>query len=139
MSQVKLIVEQHNTLPGSGKVIDLNLSLDEGFNIVGVIRTDFDTDLNGETRSNDDLAPVIHYGSINHLVGKLLTMIDATVTDKEQRQAQKDLFKQIAWDWYQTYRDNLTYPWRIDKEATTPAQTATGLLDKQKATAPLNK
>lgn len=127
MSQVKLVVEPYNTIPGSGKVIDLNLSLDEGFKIVGVIRTDFNADLSGTIRSNDDLSPVVHYESINHLVGKLLTIIDAATTDKEQRQAQKDLFRQIAWEWYHNQRDYLTYPWRIDKESVSSAETVQDL------------
>jgi hypothetical protein len=119
MSKVKLIVDSYGSLPGMGRVIDINLKLDEKEKVAGVIRTDFDTDEHGSTRVSDDINPVVPYEYINTLVGRLLTLIDASTVDKEQRQAQKDLFKQIAWDWYQSYGDNLTPPWRKDKEANT--------------------
>ena len=119
MSKVKLIVDSHGSLPGMGRVIDTDLKLDEKEKVTGVIRTDFDTDEYGSTRVSDDINPVVPYEYINNLIGKLLTLIDASTVDKEQRQAQKDLFRQIVWNWYQYYGDNLTPPWSKDKEANT--------------------
>lgn len=107
MSKVKLIVEKYNSLPGMGRVIDLELRLDESERVAGVIRTDFDPEQDGSRRVSDDVDPVVPFEHINHLVGKLLTIVDASTADKEQRQAQKDLFKQAAWDWYSAHGDAL--------------------------------
>jgi hypothetical protein len=35
---------------------------------------------------------------LNHVLGKVLTVVDATVMDKEQRDAQKSLYKSAVWD-----------------------------------------
>ena len=37
---------------------------------------------------------------INTLIGVLLTLIDATFTDKEQRRAMKTCIKSRVWDWF---------------------------------------
>lgn len=36
----------------------------------------------------------------SYLEGKILTIIDATFSDPQQRKAQKDVFRDILWDWY---------------------------------------
>jgi len=36
-------------------------------------------------------------GAYRQLEGKLLTLVDATFSDTEQRKAQKDIIKQILW------------------------------------------
>ena len=36
---------------------------------------------------------------VNNLVGKLLTIIDASYTDATQRTAVKQLIKNVVWDW----------------------------------------
>lgn len=115
MSKVKLIVGSLS-IPNDGAVIRTGVSVPEDQRIVGIIRTDFDPASDGSVRASDDLDPVISYERINDLVGKLLTMIDATFTDKEQRQAMKDLYKQIAWDWYQNQQQPLQRPWENDRE-----------------------
>jgi hypothetical protein len=121
MSKVKLIIcegygnQGKPRIGNTEKIIDLGIEVPDTHDIMGVVRYDFDAEPNGDVRSNDELDPVIRYERINTLVGKLLTVIDATIVDKEQRQAQKDLFKQIAWDWYMGQRDELVEPWRLDK------------------------
>jgi len=37
---------------------------------------------------------------VKMLVGRLLTYIDATYTDKEQREAQKSLVRVLVYEWY---------------------------------------
>ena len=41
----------------------------------------------------------IDYRDFYPLVGRLLTLVDATYTDKEQRKAQKDVVKPILYNW----------------------------------------
>lgn len=36
---------------------------------------------------------------VGNLEGKILTLIDASIADKEQKQAMKDMARQIIWDW----------------------------------------
>lgn len=43
----------------------------------------------------------INYTEIYDLVGKLLTFVDATFQDKEQRKAMKTLIKHTVYDWYE--------------------------------------
>lgn len=45
-------------------------------------------------------APRLFQRNVNHLVGELLTTIDATFTDPTQREAQKTITKETIWDWY---------------------------------------
>ena len=40
---------------------------------------------------------LLSYDAIRNLEGKLLTLIDATFTDKEQRKAMKDVFRRTLW------------------------------------------
>jgi len=42
----------------------------------------------------------LDYDDARDIVGKLLTYIDATFTDKEQREAQKQLVKRTVYDWF---------------------------------------
>lgn len=122
MSKVKLVIaEGYGTdvrphITGSEKVIDLKLEVPETHNIIGVIRTDFDQDIDGSKRTNDDLIPLVHYPQINNLVGKFLTLVDATFQDPTQRKAFKDLISGIPWDWYTSQHDSMVSPWRKDKD-----------------------
>ena len=36
---------------------------------------------------------------ISHLEGRMLTLVDASISDPEQRKALKDLFRQDIWTW----------------------------------------
>ena len=60
-----------------------------------------------EKYKNDGTLPVtyeVNTYDISNLEGKLLTFIDATVLDKEQRKAQKDIIRQMLWEWIFTNR-----------------------------------
>jgi hypothetical protein len=39
----------------------------------------------------------VSYEALQNLEGKVLTLIDASISDKEQRKAMKDLFRNIYW------------------------------------------
>jgi hypothetical protein len=41
----------------------------------------------------------IELNEVSNLVGKLLTVADASFTDKQQREGVKSLIKQIVWAW----------------------------------------
>lgn len=49
--------------------------------------------------SGDTNATIWDYSDESRLVGKLLTYIDATYTDKEQREAHKDIVKNLVYDY----------------------------------------
>lgn len=49
----------------------------------------------------------INFTDIDNLIGKLLTIVDATFTDKEQREAQKSVIKSIVRDWGHSRYDYL--------------------------------
>lgn len=52
-------------------------------------------------KSSDEVIKCeINYNEIYDLVGKLLTYIDATFIDQEQRKAQKTLVKHLVYGWY---------------------------------------
>lgn len=116
MSKVKLVVKPHRTL-SNGSVVSTEVSVPENMQIVGVIRTDFDKDDEGIRRVSDDLAAVLSVDDINVIVGKLLTVIDATFVDKEQRQAMKDIFKTELWSWEQILVQRITPAWEEDRDA----------------------
>lgn len=59
-----------------------------------------------EEKSWDASGTVINGHHIDSLVGKLLTYIDATYQDKDQREAQKKIARQTAWDWFNTHRES---------------------------------
>lgn len=54
--------------------------------------------------SGDSNATIWDYQDESRLVGKLLTYIDATYTDKEQRQAHKDIVKDLVYGYCQELR-----------------------------------
>lgn len=54
-----------------------------------------------DSPSMDEIANIWDYTDENHLVGKLLTYIDATYTDKEQRDAHKSLIKDLVYGYCQ--------------------------------------
>lgn len=113
MSKVQLIVNTNF----ESRVIDLDVRVPEYESIIGVIRTDFDVDPEGTQRASDGIDPVVPLERINNLVGKLLTLADAMVADKDQRKAAKDLLTQIAWDWYRDLNAQPIEAWRKDRDA----------------------
>ena len=54
----------------------------------------------------DNVAVIIEHHKVANLVGKLLTYVDATFTDVEQRKAHKDIVNQIVYDWYSYHMRN---------------------------------
>lgn len=59
---------------------------------------------NSHTIGGDSNAAIWNYQDEQRLVGKLLTYIDATYSDKEQRQAHKDILKDVAYGYFQEIR-----------------------------------
>lgn len=54
--------------------------------------------------SASSVAVIWDYHDENTLIGKLLTYIDATYTDKEQREAHKRLIKDMVYGYYEELR-----------------------------------
>lgn len=65
------------------------------------MRSDYD----GLDRDGNALR-VIRKWQVQDLVGQLLTYVDATYSDKEQRQAQKDLVRHHVYTWFDTWCAN---------------------------------
>lgn len=93
---------------GTEQYIDTGIRVSDERDILAVIRRDFDVEPDGSRRSNPSLDPVVRYERINDLLGKLLTLVDASTTDAAQRKAQKDLFKQTVWGWYEAQTAGLS-------------------------------
>ena len=65
------------------------------------------------TEQGENYYGLISYEAIQKLEGKLLTLVDATFTDKEQRKAQKTSVRRTIWfDWVKDwiYRGDTTMP-----------------------------
>jgi|SRR6185312_5933327 len=114
MSTVKLITRKSNDL-NFGDVVELDLKLAEDVNVIGVVRSDFEVEENGDRRVSDGLDTVMSIEDINNLQGRLLTLVEAFITDPEQRKAAKDLVKQNTWSWYTERMDGLSRAWRFNK------------------------
>src|SRR5688572_6402906 len=52
------------------------------------------------TIGGDINACILRHRDVSDLVGKLLTYVDATFTDAEQRKAHKDIVKGLVYDWH---------------------------------------
>ncbi len=123
MSKVKLVLRKNNDL-GHGELVELAVTVPDATLIAGVVRYDFETNEKGETRVSDDLAPVIEISNINYLTGQILTLVEGTISDPEQRKAAKDLFRNTIWGWYTAQMEGLSRAWRFDKgfEIDTPTK-----------------
>lgn len=55
--------------------------------------------------SGDYNACILEHNDVSSLVGQLLTYIDATFTDPEQRKAHKDIVKEKVYGWHQSLRE----------------------------------
>ncbi len=81
--------------------------------ILGVSTIDAEVDDDTKTKGYiiDQVFPTLDQRDIDNLVGKLLTYVDATFTDVEQRKAHKDILRSSLWDWFElkhkSARDNL--------------------------------
>lgn len=121
MSKVKLVIVKKNTL-GYGDLVSTTVELPEDTKIIGVARSEFEPESDGSQRVSDDLVPVMHLESINNLIGKLMTQVEASITDPEQRKAAKDIYRQLVWEWYTNHTSSLSRAWCFDKgfETDTP-------------------
>lgn len=54
--------------------------------------------------SGDVTAAIWSYDDESRLIGKILTYIDATFLDKEQRHAHKDIMKDVVYGYFQELR-----------------------------------
>jgi hypothetical protein len=114
MSKVKLIIRKRNSLD-FGEVTDVVLNLQKSDRVIGIVETDFEPEDDGSVRASDGLDPVVTIENINHLMGQVLTLVEASTIDPEQRKAAKDLYKQTVWGWYTGLNDGLSRAWRFDK------------------------
>lgn len=55
----------------------------------------------------DKFGAMINWDEINELLGVLLTYVDATYSDNEQRKAHKSLLKNAVRDWYNRCEEKL--------------------------------
>jgi hypothetical protein len=63
---------------------------------------------------------LVKYDSLRNLEGKILTIIDASFQDKEQRKAVKDIFRRTFWfDWveYSIYKGKDSMPVGMPRES----------------------
>lgn len=58
-----------------------------------------------ELPGGDSNAIILDSQDFSSILGKLLTYVDATYTDPEQRKAHKDLIKQTLWGWEHELRE----------------------------------
>ncbi len=58
--------------------------------------------------SNDVVFPIGNT-SIDGLVGRILTIVDASIQDKQQREAIKTIVRKSVWDWYFANRPSNDY------------------------------
>lgn len=57
---------------------------------------------------------LVSYENLQNLEGKILTMIDASFQDREQRKAVKDMFRRMYWfDWIENNMYKGTNPFPI--------------------------
>ena len=96
------------------------IEIDEKRSAIGIVLAEFEPDSDGTKRVSGEFLPVIGINDMNNLSGKLMTLIDATFSDAEQRKAMKDLFTQTAWGWFHDRADRvskayLTFEGKSDK------------------------
>jgi hypothetical protein len=60
----------------------------------------------GYPASDGDInSAILDYKDVQNLVGKLLTYVDATYSDQEQRKAHKDIVRNAVYEWERTLRE----------------------------------
>jgi hypothetical protein len=59
---------------------------------------------------------MINWDELNELIGLLLTYVDATYQDKEQREAHKSLVRNTVRDWYNRCEDHLPVKMRWEAD-----------------------
>lgn len=99
------------------------IDIDEKRKAIGVVMAEFEPDSDGTKRVSGEFLPTIGIHDMNNLNGKLLTLIDATFSDNEQRKAMKDLFTQTAWGWYHDREGRLFKAYEAFENEPTKEQT----------------
>lgn len=107
--KVKLVFEKSYTenrgLSVNSFSEDISVDLPEGFKMAHLVSAVcYDPYQGGDQPNSDTYATIWEYEDENRLVGKLLTYIDATYTDVEQRKAHKDLVKDLVYGYFSDLR-----------------------------------
>ena len=78
---------------------DIDIELPPGFEMATLVAARCYDPVQGDNARpvSDTTAVIWDYVDENRLVGKLLTYIDATYTDKEQREAHKNLVRDVVY------------------------------------------
>lgn len=63
--------------------------------------------------------PLLGYSEVNAILGKILTFVDATYTDKEQREATKKILRTTIWEYNNYLQEQLTNGFKRAKEQKT--------------------
>lgn len=104
MRKVKLVFEKSFLeVPTFKDTFSKDIEVEEpegfdGFRLIGA-RIYESKDTQHTFPGGDVNAPILEYRDVDYLVGKLLTYVDATFTDQEQRKAHKDIVRQMVSDW----------------------------------------
>lgn len=65
-----------------------------------VLAVSIENDMQMAKGSFDSSGTIVDWHEIDDLVGKLLTYVDATYSDKEQREAHKSIVRDTVWKWF---------------------------------------
>ena len=80
---------------------DINVDLPEGFEMANIVSAVCYDLMQGSNHPSSDIyANIWDHEDEGRLVGKLLTYIDATYSDKEQREAHKALVKDLMYGYF---------------------------------------
>lgn len=63
--------------------------------------------------------PLMGYSEVNAILGKILTFVDATYTDKEQREATKKILRTTIWEYNNYLQEQITNGMKRAKEQKT--------------------
>lgn len=80
---------------------DIEVDLPDGFDTVllASARVYQNEQLVKGLPGGDSNAVILSGKDFNDIIGRILTYVDATFTDQEQRKAHKDIVKKLIWDW----------------------------------------
>lgn len=102
-----------NSLYGAAKVTEV-IEVSDNRAVKGVVLNEFSPDSDGTRIVSSEILPAIGISDMNNLTGRLMTIVDATFSDREQRKAMKDLFNQATWGWFHDRNDVLG---RVDRKS----------------------
>lgn len=110
MSKVKLVfVKSYLEIPTFKDTFtsDIEVDVPEGFDQIHLIgaRVYEPENVQSTFPSGDFNACILEHHDVSNLVGQLLTYIDATFTDPEQRKAHKDIVKEKVYSWHGSLRE----------------------------------